>query len=255
MLEIFISDVHYPYEDKVVMGIIKTWIKKNKPELVWLGGDIVDFAAISKFDKHPMTAMKWKEHKLYALEQVTELRKTAPKADFVWYRGNHEERLIKYLWKKAPELSEEDAVTVPELFKFDELDIRWIPSVPTKVGHLTHIHGHERPAGGVLPAKSMFDKLGCTLIMGHFHKVQLYTKRQMPDGQHGVWLNGCACELTPEYDMFPLWDQSFTVIEYAQNGLFHVEPVIITYDKHTKRKCGIWGGDIYYSDKVEKIRR
>ncbi len=42
MLEIFISDVHLPFQDKAGWGLTLEVIKQLKPDLVFLGGDILD---------------------------------------------------------------------------------------------------------------------------------------------------------------------------------------------------------------------
>src|SRR6185437_1464765 len=200
MLELYLSDIHYPYEDKEAMKVVFYLIKDIKPNLIHLGGDILDFYTVSSFSKNPLRKTDWHKDKMYAIKQLEALRTAAPNAIIEYMPGNHEARLGRYVLQNAEALYEEEGLTIPKLFKLEDLEIVYKDSIYVKHGELLHIHGDEPKASGVYPAKTIYDKIGVSFIMGHFHKVQHYSHRMFGHDIHGAWANGCLCHMTPEYD-------------------------------------------------------
>ncbi len=255
MLEIFLSDIHFPYECKDSFQIAVNIIKDTKPDVVFLGGDIVDFYTVSSYSKDPARKLDWRKDKLHAIKQLEVLRKAAPNADFIYKEGNHTNRLERYIRDNAEALFEEDGLTIPVLLQLDKLNIKYESDDKwTYVGKLLHIHGHERPVSGVYPVKTMYDKLGTSFIMGHLHKFQQYSKRLLGHETHSAWMNGCLSNITPEYDMFPQWQNGITAIEYTKNGLFHVSPIIFVAPyKHGTKKCAVFNRKLYTANSVSKL--
>lgn len=228
MLEVFISDVHLPYEDRAAYGLTLEVIKSLKPDLIFLGGDILDFYSVSRYDKDANRKLTLQSDLNYAYEELSYLRKIAPKAEIALLSGNHENRLDIYLNSKAEALSTLDALTIPNLLKLDTLKIKWIPNgTRMKIGKLWHLHGNEIPGAGVNVAKAKFDRLGSNVIFGHHHKLQSYIHRNYDGDIRGAWANGCLSDLQAEYAHFTDWIQGFSLIEYGATGNFHVEQVAI----------------------------
>lgn len=249
MLEIFVSDIHLPYQDRAAYGLTLQIIKEMKPDLVFLGGDILDFYSISQYNKDPDRVLTLQADLNYVYEELCKLRKLVPKAEIVLLQGNHEHRLTRYLQTKAPELSTLDALTLPSLLKLDSLKIKWIPNgTRMKVGKLWHLHGNEIPGAGMNVAKAKFDRLGSNVIFGHHHKLQSFTKRTYDGDVYGAWANGCLSDLQAEYAHFTDWILGFSIIEYGATGNFHVEqiPIIKTSVNSKKASCFVRGKEYQF---------
>ena len=179
MLEVFLSDIHFPFEDRASWQLTLDVIKDIKPDMVFLGGDILDCYAVSQYDREPDRKLTLQQDLDYAFEELSRLRKACPKNTKILYlEGNHETRLTRYLQSKAEELSVLNAIKLPELLKLDKLKIKWIPNGSrTKIGKLWHLHGNEIAGGGANIAKAKFDRLGTNIIFGHHHKMQSFIKR------------------------------------------------------------------------------
>jgi UDP-2,3-diacylglucosamine pyrophosphatase LpxH len=229
MLEIFLSDIHFPFQDRPSWGLTLEVMKDLKPNLVFLGGDILDCYAVSKYDREPSRKLTLQQDLNYAYEELSKIRKAVGKeAEIVFLEGNHEQRLKKFLSSKAEELSVLEALELRHLLKLDSLNIKWIDNgTRTKIGKLWHLHGNEIAGGGANIAKSKFDKLGSNVIFGHHHKLQSYTKRNYEGEVCGAWANGCLSDLQPDYAHFTDWILGFSLIDYGKTGNFNVDQVPI----------------------------
>src|SRR5438128_2520375 len=121
--EFYVSDVHFPYEDKTAWNLAKQVLAALKPDILFLGGDIVDFYPVSRFDKDPARKRDLQKELDQTSEELTALREIAPNAEIIYEEGNHEHRLIRTLWKKAEELAPLRSLALPELLSFKKLGI------------------------------------------------------------------------------------------------------------------------------------
>ena len=226
-LEIFMSDIHFPFHDSTAWGLALKIIKKLRPDLLWLGGDIIDFYAVSRYDKSPARKLMLQEELNVAKRELRRLRKVAPQARMVYQTGNHEERFTKYLWGKAPELSVLRALSLPELLGLDAIGAEFIDDYrPQAVGQLYHLHGHLGPGGSVNAARGKALKFKDNVIFGHHHRHQVEYQRAYSGRTIGAWANGCLCGMEPEFDPCPQWTHGITVVRYAKNGTFHVDQLV-----------------------------
>lgn len=255
MLEIYISDVHLPFQDRAAWQLTLNVINELKPDLVFMGGDILDCYAVSQYDKDPSRKLTLQQDLNYAFEEFSKVRKAAGKsAEIVFLEGNHETRLTRYLSSKAEELSVLNALRLPELLNLDKLKIKWIENgTRTKIGKLWHLHGNEVAGGGANIAKAKFDKLGSNVIFGHHHKMQSYIKRNYEGEVCGAWANPCLSDLQPDYAHFTDWVLGFSIIEYSPTGNFHVEQVAISkpHVNSNKASCFVRGKE--YEVEVGKV--
>jgi predicted phosphodiesterase len=227
MLECFLSDIHFPFHDPAAWGLALKVVKKLRPELIWLGGDIVDFYAVSRYDKSPERKLRLQEELDVAHRELRRLRKSAPQARIVYQIGNHEERLTKYLWGKAPELASLRALSLPALLGFERLNIELITDHrPQPIGQLYHLHGHLGPGGSVNAARGKANKFKDNVIFGHHHRHQVEYQRAYSGRTIGAWANGCLCGMEPEFDPCPQWTHGITVVRHARDGAFHVDQLV-----------------------------
>lgn len=241
---LYLSDIHIPYEDPKALNLAIDAIRLLKPEMVFLGGDIMDSYAISSFSKDPARKQSLqKELDLTHSFLSLRIRKNSPNARIFYKGGNHEApRLTRYLWNQAEALNSLRGLTIPELLRLRSLDIQWLSQEEaTYIGELGYFHGDEfSGSGGVFPARNVFMKAPGNIIMGHFHRVTAHYYRMLNGKTYGAWSNGCLCTLTPEYLHFPQWQQSFTIVRYNKSGLFHVIQVPI-FQRHGEYYCMVEG--------------
>lgn len=224
----FLSDIHFPYEDSRAWALTCGLLPHLDLTGVILGGDIVDFEPISKFVEHPQRKLDLKPQLLDARKQLLRFRKVVGDKPVIYLQGNHEYRMERYIYQRAPELAGIDALTVPELIKLnkDDLDIQWKDrTVVLTLGHLHVSHGDQIKAGGLSPARSIYQKVGCNMLVGHHHKFDRYMHRLYGSSLHGTWVNGTLASLNPDWTFFPQWHSGFTVVEASKSGLFYVEQI------------------------------
>ena len=77
---LFIPDMHCPYQDKIALKAMYSFMDWWKPEDIVLLGDLVDFYAISRFNKDPERALKLQEELDQAVKVLKEIRKHAKNA-------------------------------------------------------------------------------------------------------------------------------------------------------------------------------
>jgi len=221
--EFFLSDTHFPFEDKAAWAVTLKTIRKLQPAIIWLGGDIMDMYKVSHWEKDPRRKESLQDELNYTFERLSEVRAAAPNARIFFKEGNHETRLTRYLNSRAKELRSLKALELPELLSLSDLDIEWIGNFNKyKIGGLWHIHGNE--IYGRNPWQK-YNRLGVSAIYGHHHERAVYYHRTYTDTVNEIWANPCLCDLEPDYDHHPNWSQGFTVIEHYANDRFHIQPV------------------------------
>lgn len=178
---VFISDVHYPFEDEAALHAVYDLIEDLQPEEVVLIGDLVDFYDVSRFSKDPKRIGNLQVEINEAKSGLKRLREIVPDSKIYYIEGNHERRLEKYLMEN-PELASLDALSVENLLGLKELDIDYYPlGRDLKLGKYWIIHGDE-DSGGKLSqysagsAKATTEKFGTSIIMGHSHRLGSFYK-------------------------------------------------------------------------------
>lgn len=243
MFEVFVSDIHYPYHDVTAELLAAAIVRKLQPDIVYFGGDILDFYAVSSFDRDPARHTSFQKDIDCAVENLRVFRECAPNARMFLHEGNHESRLTRYTWRKAPELASARSLTVPALLGLQELEMQFIPQGRIyKIGELNHIHGNEIAGGSMYPARNIYLKAPGNIICGHYHKLQPYYHTDLDGQMRGAWVNGCLCTLTPEYVLRPQWTQGLTLIDYAKSGLFHVDQIPMF--RHKNKLCAFVRGEL-----------
>ena len=226
-MHLVLSDHHIPYQDKQVETLSLDFVAEHQPNTIHLLGDLVDFYTLSRFDKEPSRLSDLQSDLEAALAYLERLRIVSPKSRIIWSEGNHENRLKRYLWNKAPELSRLAQLQIPELFHLNDFNIEWVDSHhPYEVGKLLFTHGDLVRKWSGASAKGHHDKYGCCVIHGHTHRLGSFYHTTRA-GSHGAWENGCLCTLTPEYMVSPDWQNGWSVV-WFYGDFFHVEQVVVT---------------------------
>jgi hypothetical protein len=220
-----LSDIHVPFHDPKALTIALSYARDElDPDVVLINGDGADFYSVSRHDKNP-TRVGGLKAELEALREVLQWIMSAfPQARFVYKLGNHEERLEKHIWNKAPELLGVAPCRMWESVQLNDLKIEWVADKrPIMAGHLPILHGHEFAKGlaaPVNPARSAFLKLLHTALIGHLHRASTHPEPDMFGSETTCWSQGCLCDLHPEYAPFNKWQHGFAFVEVHADGEF-----------------------------------
>lgn len=243
MRVIFPTDEHFPFQDDAARSVALQIGQDFNPDLRISGSDGVDFYRISKFDKNPdrfaMSTLQY-EIDLWCEGQHEWLDAT-PNAMVRYIKGNHEDRLRKYIWSH-PELSGLRALEIPNLLDFSALGIEKIEDEIELPGLLI-THGDIVRKHSAYTAKAALEN--------NFHAVSMMTGHTHRGGAHYITTrNGvvqshecfCLCSLEPEYMQHPNWQQGIVLAEVTRTRL-SIEP--IPFFRHRGKVRAIWRGKEY----------
>lgn len=223
---IVLSDIHIPFHDSQAIELALQYGVDNRADLILLNGDIIDCYSLSRWETDPKlrdfpAEVRATKHFL------TGLRGRFPHAQIVFKTGNHEERLLRYLRIKAPELlglPEFDWANVLDLKK---LDIQLVDEKrPIRFGKLHIIHGNEyvfNISNPVNPARGLYLRAKVHAICGHFHQSASHSEKDLKGDVISTWSTGCLCDMTPEWLPLNKWNSGFAFIVVDKKGGFRVD--------------------------------
>lgn len=140
-----------------------------------------------------------------------------PDADIVYKIGNHEERYIRYMTVKAPELLSVSSFDFEEITHCNKYNVKVVGDKRiVKIGYLNAIHGHEFGKGTfspVNPARTFFLKGKEHCIGAHFHQTSQHSEKTMNEDVIGCWSIGCVSDLHPDYRPINAWNHGFALVE------------------------------------------
>ena len=228
-----LADIHFPIHDPAALDAALNYGKQHDPTIILLDGDIAD---LSEFSTHEQSLASYVKEEMFMLAEFFDaLRDMFPKARIIWKEGNHEERFLKYLLRKAPELLATDCFDLLSFIRFitgrDDATMRveWVSEKRIiKAGELSFLHGHEfRGGGGVNPARWLFLRTGENAICGHFHRTSEHSEPSLSGRQRGAWSTGCLCHLSPDYLRHNKWNHGFAWVDVDKAGHFRVKNIRI----------------------------
>jgi metallophosphoesterase superfamily enzyme len=239
---VFLTDLHFGFERASGhksplhdMKAIKTaldFVRDFQPDVLVIGGDFLDAGCLSHHNKNK----PGRTEGMRILADAKELREkvimplelAAPNAKLVWIVGNHEQWLADFQ-DDFPAL--EGMLDLKALMKLGD---RW-EIVPQggyyNLGKLTFIHG-DTVSGGEHVAKSAVISYERSVLMGHHHTYQAYSKVSALDYKNakvGVSVP-CLCGRTPHYGKGRpnRWQQGFAWgYVHADGGFSHFVSLII----------------------------
>ena len=224
-----LSDIHYPYEDAQCIKIVKSYLRDYKPDMIILNGDITDCYSVSRYEKNMKGRPDIQEEIDYTAEKLEEWVTEFPDTEFKFIEGNHEERLRRHVSSNAPALVALRNMSFPYLVGLDNLGIEWIGTdQELQIGSLLFTHGHMARKHAGTTARGHFESYGCSVIVGHVHRLSVAWKRNKI-GHHAMVENGTLCDFDVEYLKFPDWQHGFTTIEFDGNDFCPRQHPIIDY--------------------------
>lgn len=219
----FWADAHGRYVDRDVWPQILRFVKDYAPHRTVNLGDLIDAYPVSSFSKDPSRVGELQADidDGHALQR--DVIEAAPaEAEHDYIIGNHEQRIERFLWTRAPELASLRCLRLAELLKLKELSVKMHP----RSGFLLREnfrckHGDlvRKDAGASARAEFLSHGGGMSGISGHVHRGGAHeiTTR---DGRDYVWQEApCLSRLDPEYvDGHPNWQQGFVLGEFKRGG-------------------------------------
>lgn len=236
-----ISDVHVPFHDlKLTNGQLHgayytalNYLREKGIQTLIVNGDFMDCYNISRHEKtENMRSFDWELDVTRAM--LKSLREFfGDKVRIIYREGNHEERWIKYVAGKIPEVKSV-IPTLDEMLKLRKHGIEWVSEkAKLVIGQLWVDHGHEWfGAGGVNPARAYRMKAGDNILVGHVHRTSFDMFKRPLDGSFFAgWSMGCLCDLNPLYAPRNHWNHGVVLVELEGSGDFTLNNRIIIHDK------------------------
>jgi predicted phosphodiesterase len=229
--ELFLCDLHFPDVDYNALETMFTYCKSQKFTYIVLGGDLVDFKAISGWLIEP--DQKSLKNEINELKDFLALLRDRFKKSKIYYvEGNHEERLYRYLYTRAPELDKLPVLEIENLLQLKDFNIKYVKNKQNKidnkitfnVNNLYHLHGHEiKITSNVInPAKIMFEKMHSNCIFGHHHRSAEWVVTDLSGQTFQSVSVGCLCNLSQDYSPYNNWNHGFAIVEYYNNNRFKI---------------------------------
>ncbi len=231
---LYLSDTQIPFYDRAATECALREGKRRHPNFVLLNGDIADHHGESDYIKDPRSRDFPAEVRAVK-DFLHVVRDLFPKAHIVYKLGNHEERHIRYMRVKAPELLGIPQFEFEEIMGLADYDIQMVSdNKPIRLGKLNVIHGHEYKfaiSNPVSPARGLFLKGISNAICAHFHQSSQHSKRSLEQKVITNWSSGCLCNLHPEWRPMNDWNHGFMFIRVDSRGAFEVENLRIVDGK------------------------
>lgn len=222
---LLLSDLHIPYHHLPSIETALDYGFSMGIDAIYINGDLIDFAKISRWKKDPAMASVKVEIDMVRsfLEGLSGLG-----LPIYFKMGNHEDRWERYLLDNAPELYDLDELQMNKILHLDELDIELIESKQrAKFGKLNVVHGHEFGESifsPVNPARGLFLRAKTSVIAGHNHQTSSHHENNLNNKPTACWSTGCLCDLEPEYRPFAFtkWNHGGAIVN-MDGEEFHVD--------------------------------
>lgn len=229
---LLLYDIHLPNHSEENIALALDYAQsRHEIDTVVLGGDFLDCAGISRWKKDPYGTMPLHEEIARGVAWLEMLRKRFNRANVVYIKGNHEDRLQSYLWNQAAEISKLKGLKLQDQLELDRLGIEWVDNLERiehghgaySIGKLNILHGHEL---GICPAvdcaRKYFFKALENIIVGHVHKRDEHTEPTLNDTK-GAWVVGHLQDEHPAYRPFNKWVAGFALGSFDDDGLFSIK--------------------------------
>lgn len=186
-----INGEYQPIHDEKAMKVARMICQDLKPDTIVIGGDNLDMAALSRFEKdsNHFSSPQSLQMAVDGLSKfLGHLRAENPQSRIVMLEGNHEKRLAKYVLKLADKLyglrranspGEWPVNTVPHLLRLDELGVEWVSGYPAAEFRysedLSFIHG-DRVRSGSSTAALYTKEHEQNVVFHHIHRHEMQTR-------------------------------------------------------------------------------
>lgn len=162
------SDAHYwPDQISEAHQAFVKLIKKHKPDVIVMNGDVFDGASISRYPKVSFSthAIPNVKQELEAVsDRLSEIAKVAGNAKLVWTLGNHDQRFESRLANVAPEFEGVHGFSLQEHFPRWQFCMSMMVNRNLMIKHRYHNGLHATYNNSI--------KSGVSMVTGHLHRLQ-----------------------------------------------------------------------------------
>lgn len=162
------SDCHYhPGEESTAHKAFVKLIKKMKPDIVVMNGDVFDGATVSRYPAmgfEPVKPPTVKEEIEAVSDRLAEIVKVSGNARRIWTIGNHDMRYEARLTQMAPQYEGVKGFALRDHFP------EWIHCLSLMVNKTIMIK--HRYHGGIHATYNNTLKAGISIVTGHLHRLQ-----------------------------------------------------------------------------------
>ena len=234
-LTLTISDHHCPVHDEDFHRLTVQMMRDVQPERIVVGGDLIDYAAVSRHKKRGGEA-GLNESLQSAYDVLRSYRTACPNADIVFLDGNHEQRLFDALESRGLMSvaqvqrpgDDHTLLSTRHLLRLDELHIEQVfPPDHCGYEHAEYRipggpavrHGWIASQGAGASALKTLDKLRRNIIVCHTHRSAVTWHTHWVDGEPVRLVaveTGTAARLTEQgmgYAIAPDWQNSFAMTQ------------------------------------------
>lgn len=235
---IVLADIHYPEQENSALRAIFDFAEKNRRDIhgVVLLGDNLDCQSISRHTEGLPGLRKeggFQEDLVgFDAAVMAPLEQILPDAKKVWFEGNHEAWLTRFL-EKEPQFK--GALSFPRLLRLRERGWQFVPQGETFfVGVMGLKHG-DGVGSSTHVAKKLVDTQCCNSMMAHVHTFSAFTKTSESD-KGNKWVGytlPCLTNTNPKYGKGRPNSHihGFGIIEEWSNGYVNVYVPIIMKER------------------------
>lgn len=162
-----ISDIHWPFCSKRVIGKFLDRVEEFQPEWVVLNGDAWDMFSHSKYPRsHNVFTPREEEQSARGMNEEfwADVKRRVPSAKRVQMLGNHDIRPLKRILEAYPSAEDWIETHMRKLFTFDGVKTFFDPREELVIGDIAIFHGYRTALG----AHRDYTLMNC--INGHTHK-------------------------------------------------------------------------------------
>ncbi len=215
-----------PLHDERAIEVVHHIAEHFQPDVIYNLGDLVDFAALSRFDndhEHQFVA----QHSIQAAHDH-QARFRAACIVKKHIEGNHCARLRSYLTRNNSQVAAicranetTPVLSLPYLLRYDELGIEYVGPYGTHDwldDDVRVLHGEKIGNRGGKSAAKHLEEYAEKTVFGHIHRLELAYRTVHPRGiAKRVWSMSCGTlgrvdGALPPGDPYPDWQQGFGVL-------------------------------------------
>jgi hypothetical protein len=226
---VFVPDLQYPFHNKRQVNSLAGFIRAMTPDDTIQVGDLPDFVSLGRWVRG-----RRGEYDHNIREHVDGVKKLIEKLRIKhWKRGNHDERLDKYVEENAPALRGFPGLSIEEAFDLENLGCLYHRGLYEFTPGWVVAHGDEGPtskfAGGT--AASLAAKVGKSVVCGHTHKAGIIPTTESFNGVptrtlFGVEVGNMMAMEKASYlkGQYANWQSAFGVVDISNSS---VQPYLV----------------------------
>jgi hypothetical protein len=204
-----LADHHIPFMDKRADAVARKVLAAFDPQLIWIAGDLLDFAPISRFRDASRYEHTLQDELDEAATYLASLRKAHPKAEMAYQLGNHEQRLRSYILANADQLDSLRGLKLAGLLGLDTLDVTLVEGRRYVAGGTFCLKHGTRYGEYAIKAELLTE--GRDGMCGHNHRNAMWSRTTHGRRPLTWWHVGPLCKTEPEYmrqdDQVANWQQ------------------------------------------------